>query len=82
MLYTDKGTLMFCCEDFKYEIGLRIQNWNDDGSEGKDSKWRLGIIDYHEHHWSDPIKFCPFCGKRLETEFEKWFRERENLGQD
>lgn len=28
------------------------------------------------------ILFCPFCGKRLETEKQRWIRERENIGQE
>jgi hypothetical protein len=27
------------------------------------------------------IIYCPYCGERLETQRERWEREKENIGQ-
>lgn len=56
----------YCCKLFEIEFGIIIQKWNDDGIKEKDSVFRLGFEDHDSWYWSNPISFCPFCGKKLE----------------
>ncbi len=74
----------YCCEEFEDALDDIISNnknnvWNDQKEDFKEGQYYLMDNDCTKIILSYPIKYCPFCGEDLRSEYDKFLEMQDDL---